>query len=109
MPYGVRECEKRMLPVDFLPAARRDFDESFDWYAERSPTTAIRFSDAVDAAFRMIAAQPEQFAAVDDFHRGCPVLRFPFRIVYRTEVERIVIVAIAHAKRQSHYWESREA
>ena len=25
-----------MLPVDYLPGARRDFDESFDWYAEQS-------------------------------------------------------------------------
>ena len=39
-----------MLPVDYLPGARRDFDESFDWYADRSTSAAVRFADAVDAA-----------------------------------------------------------
>ena len=32
-----------MKPVDYLPVARRDFDESFDWYAERSTIAAERF------------------------------------------------------------------
>jgi plasmid stabilization system protein ParE len=35
-----------MLPIDFLPEARLDFDESFDWYAERSVEAASRFAMA---------------------------------------------------------------
>jgi len=60
-----------MLPVDYLPGARRDFDESFDWYAERSKLAAARFVIAVDAALSAIAADPQRFAAVDDLHRAC--------------------------------------
>ncbi len=45
-----------MLPVDYLPAARRDFDESFDWYAERSLSAALGFVDSVDAALSTISA-----------------------------------------------------
>ena len=44
-----------MRPVDYLPDARRDFDESFDWYAKRSAVAAERFSNAVDAALNRIA------------------------------------------------------
>jgi hypothetical protein len=32
-----------MKPVDYLPGARRDYDESIDWYAERSVIAAERF------------------------------------------------------------------
>ena len=96
-----------MLPVDYLPAARRDFEESFDWYAERSMQAAARFVNAVDAALSFIAAYPKQFAAVDGFHRECPVKRFPFRIVYRVAADRILVVAIAHAKRRPGYWTNR--
>ena len=96
-----------MLPVDYIPGARRDFDESFDWYAERSTQAAVRFVNAVDAALSAIAADPKRFAAVDDLHRECPVRRFPFRIVYRVTADRIVVVAIAHAKRRPGYWEDR--
>ena len=96
-----------MLPVDYLPGARRDFDESFDWYAERSAQTAVRFASAIDGALSAIAAHPKRFAAIDEFHRECPLARFPFRIVYRVAADRIVVVAIAHAKRRPGYWKGR--
>ena len=97
-----------MLPVDYLLEARRDFDESFDWYAQRSAQAAIQFASSVDAALVAVAANPERFVAVDDIHRECPVRRFPFRIVYRVAKDRIVVVAIAHAKRRPAYWKDRE-
>lgn len=93
-----------MLPVDFLPDARADFDESFDWYAERSAEAAARFANAVDAALSAVASDPKRFEAVDDLHQECPLKRFPFRIVYRVEEGRIVVVAVAHAKRRRGYW-----
>jgi plasmid stabilization system protein ParE len=97
-----------MRPIDLLPGARKDFDESFDWYAERSIEAAVRFANAVDDAYRRIATAPEQFAALDLLHRDCPVMRFPYRIVYRTEPHRIVVVAVAHAKRRPGYWKRRK-
>ncbi len=96
-----------MLPIDFLPAARSDFDDSLGWYAEQSTQAAVRFVNAIDASLSLIAAHPLQFAVVDDLHRSCPVKRFPFRIVYRVASERIIIVAIAHAKRRPGYWRNR--
>lgn len=96
-----------MLRVDYLPAARRDFDESFDWYAKRSTQAAVRFANAVDAALTAAATNPERFVTVDDLHRECPVKRFPFRIVYRIVGNLILVVAIAHAKRRPGYWRDR--
>ena len=96
-----------MLPVDYLSGARRDFDESFDWYAERSVQAAVRFTNAVDAALITVAADPTRFAARDGVHRECPVRKFPFRIVYRLVEDRVLVVAIAHAKRRPGYWRQR--
>lgn len=96
-----------MLPVDYLSGARRDFDESFDWYAERSTQAAVRFANAVDAALATVAANPKRFATIDGVHRECRVNRFPFRIVYRLVENRVLIVAIAHAKRRPGYWRDR--
>jgi plasmid stabilization system protein ParE len=97
-----------MKPVDLLPGARSDFDESFDWYAERSVLAAERFELAVDDALRRIAANPEKFAFVTTLHQACRVERFPFRVIYQVEPERIVVVAIAHAKRRPNYWKRRK-
>jgi plasmid stabilization system protein ParE len=96
-----------MKPVDYLPGARRDFDESFDWYADRSALAAERFSNAIDAALQRIAANPEWFAFIDEHHQKCSVQRFPFRIVFRDEPGRVLIVAVAHAKRRPGYWQTR--
>jgi plasmid stabilization system protein ParE len=97
-----------MIPVDLLPGARRDYDESFAWYAERSDSAAARFATAIDDAFGRIAAAPDQFAAIDAVHRECLVNRFPFRVVYRIEAHRVLVVAVAHAKRRPNYWANRE-
>ena len=97
-----------MIPVDLLPGARQDFDESFDWYVGRSVAAAEHFSNAINATLAMIAADPQQFAVVDSRHRECLVARFPFRIVYRFEPARVVVVAIAHAKRRPGYWKGRK-
>lgn len=97
-----------MLPVNFLPSARRDFDEAFDWYASRSAIAAEHFADAVDASLLRISKNPKMLAFVDDIHHGCPIKRFPFRIIFRPLQDQILIVAIAHAKRRPGYWRSRE-
>jgi hypothetical protein len=34
--------------IEYLQGARRDFDESFDWYASRSARAAIGFALAVE-------------------------------------------------------------
>jgi len=96
-----------MPPIDYLSGARRDFDESFDWYAERSQQAAVRFAAAVDAALDRIVANPRQFASPDGVHRECPVKKFPFRIVYRFVDNRVLVVAVAHAKRRPGYWRNR--
>jgi toxin ParE1/3/4 len=96
-----------MLPAEFLGGARRDFDESFDWYAGRDARAAARFAQAVDHALSKIGANPTSYASRDGVHRECPLGKYPFRIVYRVVEDRILVVAIAHAKRRPDYWRNR--
>jgi plasmid stabilization system protein ParE len=96
-----------MIPVDILPEARLDYDASFEWYAVQSGVAAEQFASAVDATLGLIAADPQRFAAIDGQHRECLVARFPFRIIYRVERGRIIVVAVAHAKRRPGFWKSR--
>jgi len=97
-----------MLPVNYLPGARRDFDESFEWYADRSPIAAARFTGAIDAAVKKISGGSSILPYVDQRHQECPVKRFPFRVVFRQDDSQILIVAIAHTKRRRNFWQYRE-
>ena len=47
--------------IEFLAAARLDFDESFNWYHKRSVGAAIGFASAVDEAIGMIIGDPTDF------------------------------------------------
>ncbi len=96
-----------MLPIEFLAEARRDFDEAFDWYASRSFMAARQLANAIDAALLRISRNAAQLAFIDNMHQECPVKKFPFRVIYRKEQERIVVVAIAHAKRRPSFWQGR--
>lgn len=43
-----------------------------------------------------------------EFHPDrCLLKRFPYGIIYAQLDERILILAVAHAKRSPGYWESR--
>jgi plasmid stabilization system protein ParE len=93
--------------VEIIAAARFEFDEAFDWYAERSPRVAIGFAAEVDAAIEKIGADPERFPKTYADCQRCMLNHYPYSVIYYRTFERIVIVAIAHAKRRPAYWRSR--
>jgi len=95
-------------PIEYLAGARSDFDESFDWYAGRSAGAAIGFASAVDDALAIILEDPGRFPRTHGGCAYCALKRFPFRIVFRNERDRLVVVAIAHAKRRPGYWQGRK-
>jgi plasmid stabilization system protein ParE len=88
-------------------AAEAEYLESLLWYAERSPAAAEGFEADFARVLRAIAAEPDRFTAIDERHRAVLMRRFPFQVVYRRERERIVVIAVAHAKRRPRYWEKR--
>jgi plasmid stabilization system protein ParE len=95
------------MRIEFHPEARAELDSSAAWYADRSAVAVRGFLVAVDVAIRSVAADPGRFAKLDDRHRRCAVPRFPFQIVFRADEAKVVIVAIAHARRRPGYWQDR--
>lgn len=93
--------------IEFHSGARRDFDESLDWYAAKSVVAAVRFVASVEAALAIVAESPLRFGTSDSACRECPLKRFPFRIVYRVVDDRVLIMAIAHTRRRPSFWRDR--
>jgi len=93
--------------VEYHEDAREDFAQSFDYYRQHSAGAAIGFVAAVDDAINQILASPGRFPSVHGDCRYCALNRYPFRIIFRDEAHRLVIVAVAHAKRRPDYWHSR--
>jgi|SRR5215471_14866603 len=93
--------------LEYLAEALDEAVEAARWYAERSATAAAAFSDEIDAAESTIVRLPDAWPTFDHGTRRYLLRRFPFSVVYRVEPTRIVIVAVAHARRRPGYWKAR--
>ena len=93
--------------LEYLEEALQEGEAAARWYAERSVTAAAGFSDEIDAAESANVRLPEAWPPFDHGTRRYLLQRFPFSVVYRVEARRILIVAVAHARRRPGYWKSR--
>jgi plasmid stabilization system protein ParE len=90
-----------------LSPAEWEYTEALCWYAERSQRAAERFDDEFDRALEAIVSDPHRFPRIDERHRFYLMHRYPYQVIYRTEHDEVIVVAVAHAKRRPGYWEGR--
>jgi toxin ParE1/3/4 len=93
--------------LEYLEEALEEAEAAARWYAERSATAAAAFTEEIDTAEAAIVGLPEAWPLFDHGTRRYLLRRFPFSVVYRIEARRILIVAVAHARRRPGYWRSR--
>ncbi|QDU24058.1 type II toxin-antitoxin system RelE/ParE family toxin [Urbifossiella limnaea] len=97
-----------MANLEFLPGARRELREAFDWYRQRNPAAARRFVTEVDRVTAAIAAQPDRYGWYDPPFREAILNRYPFSVIYRVDdAGDVLVVAVAHASREPGYWLDR--
>jgi len=93
--------------LEYLEEAVLEAEAAARWYAKRSVTAAAAFSSEIDAAESAILRLPEAWPPFDHGTRRHLLQRFPFSVVYRVEARRVLIVAVAQARRRPGYWKSR--
>jgi plasmid stabilization system protein ParE len=89
--------------------ASDEFTDAVRWYESQRPGLGAELFDAVVATIAGIERQPEIGAATypDPQTKRVLVERFPYQVVYRLEMNEIVVIAIAHLKRRPGYWQHR--
>ena len=95
------------LSVVFRRIAKREFDDAISWYEDRREGLGREFSVAVEQHLGRIALSPNQFAGVRGDVRRAVLQRFPYSIYFIVEDERIVVLAIFHARRAPNQLEDR--
>ena len=93
--------------IQFLDEAFKEAIAARDWYLERSPAAANGFINALEVLLRSIEQDP---ALGIPAPQGCKrrlFRRYPFSVFFVHENGRIVIVAVAHNRRQPGYWRGR--
>lgn len=85
--------------VMIRPEAEGDLKKAFSWYEDKRKGLGYDFLLQVDAGIRFIERNPEIFPAEYKGTRRHLIKRFPYKIIYLIEKEKIIIFAIIHGKR----------
>ena len=97
-----------MVDIHWLPGAEEDYEEAFEWYYQQSERAAEGLERVVGTALQKIRAASDRYPYCDARHQFVTMKPYPYKIVYRVEGERVVIVAMAHGRRRPGYWRSRD-
>jgi hypothetical protein len=96
-----------MKPVAYHRLAASDLIKSAEFYERRIPTLGDAFLSTVVATLSRIQHDPELGKPGRFGTRSWKTKRFPFRIVYSNQPERLWILPVAHLSRRPGYWTRR--
>ncbi len=96
-----------MTLTTWHPFARQELFEASDFYEAESPGLGGVFIDAVEQALARLEKFPLTGPNLAWEVRRLGVPNFPYGVVYRFDLDRIFILAIAHDRRRPRYWAGR--
>ena len=82
-------------------------DDAIAWYESERPGVEIEFASEIANLLAGIADTPKEFRQVRGDVRRAVLRRFPHTIHFLLEPNRIVVLAVCHAKRNPERLEDR--
>lgn len=96
-----------MKSVAYHRLAASELIKSAEFYERRNPALGEVFLAIMEAILPQIQRSPELGKPGRLGTRSWKTKRFPFRIVYLEQPDRLWIVAVAHLSRKPDYWSGR--
>ncbi|MDR2205413.1 MAG: type II toxin-antitoxin system RelE/ParE family toxin [Flavobacteriaceae bacterium] len=88
-----------MYSIAYNPKALEEYEQSVEWYAERSIQASENFIIEVQRCIKAIKNNPTGFKNRYRNYYEITLQKYPFDIVYIIDTEKIVIVSVYHHKR----------
>ncbi len=85
--------------VIIRPAAEEDLREARLWYESKRPGLGDELLAVVRQAVQLLEEQPERRPVYYRGFRRLITQRFPYKLFYRIEEERVIVFRILHFKR----------
>jgi len=82
------------------PEAEDDLKEAYSWYEDRRQGLGHDFLLQVDAGLNFVARHPNIHPIEYRGTRKHLIKRFPYKIIYLVENERIMVLAVIHGSRK---------
>lgn len=87
--------------------AEEDVKEAYLWYESKRKGLGHDFLLQIDAKLRLIERDPLIFAEQYKNVRCCLTNRFPYKILYHTESQNIIVIAVVYGGRSSKWIKQR--
>lgn len=88
-------------------SANQDAIVIFDWYEEKLNGLGNRFINELEIAKNDLLNNPLAYAKWNKSIRRMVMRKFPYKLFYKMYDDRIVILAIIHARRSNRYLKRR--
>jgi plasmid stabilization system protein ParE len=89
------------------PEAEADLSEAFEWYETRVTGLRLEFIRTVDSLFNSIIRNPQAYPVVYKTARRALTRKFPYEVFFLVDADRVIVVAIFHARRSPQRWQER--
>lgn len=89
------------------PEADDEFQAAIEVYQAESQELGVGFYREVLTTLARIESHPKAWPRLRGAVRKCLVTGFPYKLLYTIEPDRILVVAVMHAKRRPDYWTAR--
>lgn len=96
-----------MTRIAFLDEAEEEILEASAYCEAQAAGLGHASLDEIDDALERIGKFPAAGQIVRGRLRRHLLRRFPYALLYRTDPERILILAVMHLRRKPGYWQAR--
>lgn len=96
-----------MTRVTLLRAAQADIRTGARFYEGQARGLGTEFVAEVDRSLARLREYPEIGAPLRRGARKLLVRRFPYLVIYRVELEGVLVLAVGHQRRHPDFWLER--
>ena len=96
-----------MTPHKFHPDADAELEEAALFYESRMAGLGKSFAAEIEQTISLVRQFPDSGSPIGTRVRRVLVARFPYAIVYRSDPDLVIVVAVAHQRRRPGYWRDR--
>ena len=90
--------------VIIRPRAEADLQDAWQWYESQRAGLGNEWLDEVRRAMRSLREHPEQRPFYYGNFRRLLLRRFPYKLFYVTESDRVIVFRILHVKQDHRRW-----
>jgi len=98
-----------MRIITFLLEAEEEMNSSALYYNQQSSGLGLDFLEEIEKSLQLIKKSPERWPYYEENIQKYNTRRFPFSLyyVFEKDLDKIIIIAVAHQKRKPGYWKQR--